>query len=722
MVIMRTAFQFALAVMVSAVSFSSCTKNLIQDNGSDPAAPATEGTRTIAVSFAPQTKTALGKDGLTPEFQAGYDTIKVAKKDGSASPEDCPVYIENEVAVIHTDLEGDLVAVYPSSAASIDGNVINGVRVPSKQTGKFADANICSATILAGSQSATFKNETAILKFYVDKSIGVKSITIGNKENIADNSSIIKIDETDESSILSEITKENSNERICYVAVLAGIHSALQFTSETSTQSAPVQKQLQPVTLLPGTMYNVFLPYYIQVGDQKWGYCNVGAFLPEEPGYYFSWGNTEGFIRRYNETTENSEWIYPSGQPAPAGGFTDNNYSLTTGYSITVNLTAENDAATVAWQGDWRMPTKSEYETLCSATHTWGTYSGGQQKGYYFGTLFFPAVGRGIYENLEYTNKKSYYWSSTINDTHPYYLHFEDDEMAVNTELSRSQGFSIRPIYGAPTPEVSSDALPGKFTVAVDATGQGLPPTKVRFSKGNLQATYNGSDYNWGFAKHQYDYIGETSGNLSMDSPKNGDVVDLFGWVGKSSSLTGAAGYGISLNENSEDYSKDVNDVLKSDWGNTIDNKGTWRTLSKDEWNYLLNLREMPNNGIRYQDRMSGITLKDEKDVDATGYGIVLFPDGFTDQETWYNAYKSWDEFAQNGLVFLPAAGRRNGDYIEYYGKNEHCYYWSSTHESTSPSWALYLWIYSGSNPEISDIWCSAGNAVRLVTNTATNK
>ncbi len=726
----KSSFRLIFATIVAAVALAACAKDISVEKKSAPSAVA-EGSRTIVVSFAPSTKTALDKDGLTPRFQLG-DTIKVALKDGTAAPEDCHVAIENDIAVIHTNLEGDIVAVYPSSAANVKENFIDGVCVSPKQTGKFADANICRADISAGSNSATFINETAILKFYIDNSIGVKSITIENKEYIADNSTNITVDGADENSILSEITKGTSNERICYVAVLAGTHTALNFTSVTSSQGAPVQKQLnEQTTLATGTMYNVFLPYYIQVGDQKWAYCNLGAFLPEEQGLYFAWGETTG--HEYNDKTykfEDGHDFNWANCPFNNGSEDYNSEYFTTLKETVCPdgvLDMKYDAANAILGGNWRIPNWSDFQKLLDNTKTTGKDISdvGYRHLQIAGTdLIFPATGHGYGETVTNPGIDGSYWTSNLSgDEYALTLIFSGKNYGpTSINSDRYAGNTIRPIYETPAPAIPNGALPGEFTVAVDTTGQGLPPTKVHFSKGNLQATYKVTDYVWGFAEHQYDYIAETSGNMSMDSPSNGDVVDLFGWVGKSSSFTGAAVYGISDNDKSEDYSNDVNDVLKSDWGNTIDDKGTWRTLSKDEWNYLLYSREMKNGGARYHDFSGGITLKDKDENDVTGYGLVLYPDGFADQDSWVNAYKTWDEFAQNGLVFLPAAGRRNGNNIEYYGQNEHCYYWTSTHESTKASWAYYLWVYSSSDPEFTDIWCDAGNAVRLVTNCATNK
>lgn len=48
---------------------------------------------------------------------------------------------------------------------------------------------------------------------------------------------------------------------------------------------------------------------------------------------------------------------------------------------------------------------------------------------------------------------------------------------------------------------------------------------KVRFSRGNLQATYNGSAWSWAFAEHQWDYIGNAAayGNYWSSTNKGSD-------------------------------------------------------------------------------------------------------------------------------------------------------------------------------------------------------
>ena len=133
---------------------------------------------------------------------------------------------------------------------------------------------------------------------------------------------------------LADLT-DDPDGRICYVAIRPVESCDLAFIGFTSTQEVQgnkthissnrdmdaktskeekigkldegsylyaVNRLISGVSISAGKMADVFLPYYIKINvgtEQKpeyqyWGYCNVGAFLPEEPGLYFSWGNVDG--------------------------------------------------------------------------------------------------------------------------------------------------------------------------------------------------------------------------------------------------------------------------------------------------------------------------------------------------------------------------------------------------------------------------------------------
>lgn len=219
---------------------------------------------------------------------------------------------------------------------------------------------------------------------------------------------------------------------------------------------------------------------------------------------------------------------------------------------------------------------------------------------------------------------------------------------------------------------------------------------QVNFAPGNLQATYYGSAWTWAFAANQWDYIGNAAGNTSING--NGTIsgtgtVDLFGWVGASSTWTGAAQYGISnaTTVNSTDtYGNNDTEALKSDWGNTISDGYTWRTLTKDEWGYVFNNRSSRSTvGTTNNARYTHATIN----TDGSGVnGIILFPDLVTIESSAFttlgnvNSSSNWDTkcttaqwtaLAAKGCVFLPAAGRREGSLVEYAGNIG--YYWSSS-------------------------------------------
>ena len=282
--------------------------------------------------------------------------------------------------------------------------------------------------------------------------------------------------------------------------------------------------------------------------------------------------------------------------------------------------------------------------------------------------------------------------------------------------------------------------LTGEFSVA--------DGKKVRFAQGNLQAVCTSADndastqetWTWSFATNQWDYIGGRSGagsepltgNNYIDgkgSVSTASTVDLFGWVGESSTTltSGAAMYGISDAPTGGDYGTNSNtDMLKSDWGTlAISNGGDtpdygWRTLTQPEWVYLLKTRDSGNTDDA---RFAKAKLFD------TTYGLIIFPDNYkhpvgvddptginkTDNTSWnankYNA-DDWAKMEAAGCVFLPAAGDRNGTIINSPGGAGR--YWSSTYNS---------WDYSrvtnfhGTevNPEGGMIGRGSGCSVRLV-------
>lgn len=258
----------------------------------------------------------------------------------------------------------------------------------------------------------------------------------------------------------------------------------------------------------------------------------------------------------------------------------------------------------------------------------------------------------------------------------------------------------------------SEGALPGKFTINADGK-------QVLFSKGNLQATWNGSTWSWGFAEHQWDYIGGRSNNGSEPETGNNFIngngtvstngtVDLFGWVGESSSWTGAAQYGISnslATMNVDGYGIGASEDLKSDWGNTISDGYMWFTLSKDEWTYLFNTRTV-NGGTG-----SGKSYTLKATV-GSKIGVVIYPDNYTGSV--YSG-SDWATFEAAGCVFLPAAGSRFMSSVKNAGS--HGCYWSSSPYFSGADFACRVYFTSDDLNLANTGDRNDGNSVRLVRN-----
>lgn len=249
----------------------------------------------------------------------------------------------------------------------------------------------------------------------------------------------------------------------------------------------------------------------------------------------------------------------------------------------------------------------------------------------------------------------------------------------------------------------------GEFTVNDD----GL---KVYFAPGNLQATYDGSNWTWGFAKNQWEYIGGYDGNSPYHNntgnnyingigtiSKNG-TVDLFGWVGASCSWTGVAMYGISNATwgGYAQYGNKPEESLKSDWGNLITNSNTdWRTLTKDEWAFVFYARRAST----VNDIANACYAKATVVGNA---GVILFPDNYCHPDNvaiplkintagvdfTYNNYdvSSWAKMEAAGCVFLPAAGLRVGSNVYDYKDFPSGGYWSSTpNPGSTAKWGAYV-------------------------------
>lgn len=237
-------------------------------------------------------------------------------------------------------------------------------------------------------------------------------------------------------------------------------------------------------------------------------------------------------------------------------------------------------------------------------------------------------------------------------------------------------------------------ALSGKFTI--NAQGD-----QVVFSQGNLQATTTdlGENWTWAFATNQWDCVGNAAANNAING--NGTVsangtVDLFGWS------TATSYYGIHNSKDADQYSGDF-----EDWGNNM-GEG-WRTLSYDEWDYLLHSRTNALNlhGNATVNGVHGYIFLSDSWTPPIGLSFQTKPNNWTTNQ--YSG-EDWTAMQDAGAVFLPAAGYR---YDGVYMVSNSGQYWSS-HPDHATS-AEGVAFGNGGAHMFSDGFRGSGSSVRLV-------
>ena len=117
-------------------------------------------------------------------------------------------------------------------------------------------------------------------------------------------------------------------------------------------------------------------------------------------------------------------------------------------------LTTKHDAAEAQWGGDWRMPTKSEWEDIDSKCDwLWTTKNGVYgylvrgRGDYSSASIFLPCTGYGCGALLEDLGSHGYYWSSVPcpDYNHAWYLEFYPAYPSTDSS-PRYCGQSIRPV------------------------------------------------------------------------------------------------------------------------------------------------------------------------------------------------------------------------------------------------------------------------------------
>lgn len=183
---------------------------------------------------------------------------------------------------------------------------------------------------------------------------------------------------------------------------------------------------------------------YVDLGlpsGTLWATCNIGASRPEEYGDYFAWGETKGYNSGKNTFDLHTyKWRESEIEKGYIKYCREDNKSI---------LDPEDDAATINWGSNWRMPTEAQMLELYKYTTSQSTLLNGV-KGEMLTSringlhIFFPAAGFIEGETFYYKGSSICFWSCEIS-------HWDISKALTyggkeTISKSRERGINIRPV------------------------------------------------------------------------------------------------------------------------------------------------------------------------------------------------------------------------------------------------------------------------------------
>ena len=363
--------------------------------------------------------------------------------------------------------------------------------LPAEQTyaeGKFNMPMYAESSSL----DLSFKNLCAVLAITVNKSnlvstttTSLKSIKVSSDKRmngafsataagVLSFTSQAALTDTDKSVTLTMTDAVDiSTDKTFYIAIPAQDYSYLKIylsaDGSTYKEAMITQKAAGLGTIARSTMFNITYKtnaVQLYADGPYWSTMNIGATTPTGYGWYFSWGNTTGYV--YDTT---NKWVKASDNTTKLGtdgSFSEDNYNSTTvsgnGKTLTgdIPVGAEYDAAYANWGAGWKMPTggdSGQFKNLNNnTTSAWtDNYNSTGVKGRTFTgkdsysdiTLFFPAAGLGDGTGLNHEGSYGVYWSSSLSTgltDHAYDFYFRTDNVFPQDSDVRFYGFSVRPV------------------------------------------------------------------------------------------------------------------------------------------------------------------------------------------------------------------------------------------------------------------------------------
>lgn len=352
--------------------------------------------------------------------------------------------------------------------------------------------------------------------------------------------------------------------------------------------------------------------------------------------------------------------------------------------------------------------------------------------------------GDGQFLNMRYSDPASTgeddYWYVAIpiegsSVTTTLYLEWNDGSTTVQHRTQAPVELRKGYVYTLGTSRVSPFTANGVSNCSFLVSAS----KEVLFSAGNLQAQRyrSGSTYvyKWKFADHQYDVIGSSN---STNITVNGSWFDLFGYATSgfnngqtayapnSTSSTNGDYFNGNINGTNSDWGRFIKSSPGIYYGSTLVTSENWRTLTKDEWSYLMGRSGKVAFATIAGTYKGVVLLPDYDEIGAPwNYAEKLpsgpsFTAGFAGGYTT-NSYTAseWDVLEMAGAIFIPATGYRawspnpETHLNEIKVNNTDCgYYWSS---SIGTMGRAYTQNFDGSNCINTQYAKSNGQAVRLV-------
>ena len=226
-----------------------------------------------------------------------------------------------------------------------------------------------------------------------------------------------------------EFTLANANgTRVCSENLTLEPSTKIQSITLAYSDFAAVSSEHEAVQLWKGGPY--------------WATTNIGASTPEEYGYYFAWGYTDGYV--YN----GSSWVKASD---PSSSITFDR----TGFPDYKTHTY-SDMAAAYWGEGWKVPEMTDFDNLlskCTVEYVTTGAPGIKITGkgdYSANSIFIPAAGYCADSGLGSEGNGGFYYSGTkvdSDDAYAYALYFYlDQSKAWVANNKKFCGRSIRPI------------------------------------------------------------------------------------------------------------------------------------------------------------------------------------------------------------------------------------------------------------------------------------